>query len=121
MFDGWVPTEVHVHYDAAGVETGRTEVTRESEWDDTSRGRALRLTEYKGSLCKCGCGNPVESAYDPKQAFIVHPIVCQAGRAIEQVRRADTEKAKDAQKPEGWDDGRHYVAVPHETETRKEP
>jgi hypothetical protein len=104
---------VHEHFDATGkVRTGITVVHRESLWDEQSRGRALRLAEYEATICKCGCGLPIDVAHDPKQGFSIDRIVCRAGKAIAKVRRADEAQAKAAQRPEGWDDGLHYSATP---------
>lgn len=116
-----MPREVHEHYsvdpsnpDAEAVLTGYTVVTRESPWDDTSRERALKLTEYEEGLCTCGCGLPVKVAHDPEQAkklgFIVHEYTCFAQKAIAQHRRKKDEKNEKSSP--GWDDGLHYFAVP---------
>lgn len=98
---------MHEHFDAAGEKTGHTVVTRESEWDDESRGRALRLIEYEDSLCKCGCNLPIAVAHK-RQAFKVDHFTCYAGRAIEMKRRMDR---KEHEKDDGWADGKHYYAV----------
>lgn len=105
-----MPEEIHETYDPEGALLTRTVVTRESAWDDDSREAALALLEYEDGMCQCGCGTPVAQAYDPKQAFLVDHVVCQAGRAIAQVKRRKGEERKDA--PEGWDDGFHYYAKP---------
>jgi hypothetical protein len=107
-----VPTEVHEHFDADGVLTGTTVVTRESAWDDTTRQRAIDLYRYENDLCRCGCGRPASESYNPQAVYKVDHFVCSAGRAIEQVRRRDQEQAKKDKKPEGWNDGRHYYAEP---------
>lgn len=92
--------------------TGTTVVTREPEWDAEARGRALRLSEYEATICRCGCGQPIKLAHDPKQPFLVDHFTCQAGRAIEKVRRTHREEADRANRPDGWDDGRHYYVTP---------
>jgi hypothetical protein len=111
-----VPREVHETYatnpddpDGEGIRTGYVVVARESEWDDTTRARALALVEYEEGLCSCGCGLPREQAY-LKQPFMVHKVTCYADKAIQSRRRADRE-LHEKDKP-GWDDGLHYVAVP---------
>jgi hypothetical protein len=94
-----VSSEVHEHYDANNNLVGTTVVTRESPWDDASRGRALRLDEYESSICGCGCNLPVDVAHDPTRVFMVEDGVCYAGRALDQVRderaaaRANTQGA----------------------------
>lgn len=112
-----MPREVHEHWavDPAEPEnrdkhvlTGITVVTRESAWDDNSRARAIALTEYEESLCGCGCGLPREVAHK-KQGFNVDSFVCWAGRAVEQVKKADRAAHEG---DEAWFAGRHYFAVP---------
>lgn len=88
--------------------TGYVVITRESPWDDKSRARALKLTEYEESLCHCGCGLPREIGHK-KQGFKVHEVVCYAGKAVETVKRLHREQHKD---DTAWFDGRQYVAVP---------
>lgn len=110
--------EVHEHYDAGGVFTGTTVITRESLWDDESRGRALRLAEYEANLCPCGCGLPVAVAQS-KTPMLVDTFTCYAARAIAIKRREDREevglaKTRDGKEIKGWDDGRNYYVVPHE-------
>lgn len=81
-------------------------VHTEPEWDDLSRGRVLRLAEYEASLCHCGCGQTIEVSRDPKANFVVHEDIDYARIAMEKVRTAKREAAKN--RPggdEGWDDG----------------
>jgi hypothetical protein len=110
---------VHEHFDADGNATGHTVITRESEWDDQSRGRALRLAEYEDSICACGCGQPIEVAYDKTRAFVVDEFTCQAGRALDKVRREKREDAEKRKAPAGWDDGLHMIARPHDPDRDK--
>lgn len=119
-----MPREVHETYtldpdnpDGDGVLTGYVVVTRESEWDDNTRARALALIEYEDSLCRCGCGLPRREAHR-KQPFMVHTYTCYAQKAAESKRRADHDAAKDTKEP-GWDDGLHYVAVPAKESDKK--
>lgn len=88
---------------------GYTIVTRESEWDDDTRDRALGLAEYQNSLCGCGCGRPAAETIDGKTLYRVHNVVCEAGRAMERVRRDERKKHE---KDPSWDDGRHFFVVP---------
>jgi hypothetical protein len=118
-FEGKVLVEVHEHFDATGKKTGHTVITRESAWDEASRQRALRLTEYEDGLCKCGCGLPISVAHDPATTFAVDRITCRAGKAIKRVSRLDAKHAKDANKPDSWNDGLHYVAIPTQDERGK--
>ncbi len=97
-------------------------VEREVEWDESTRGRALRLTEWEDGRCSCGCGQPIADAHDPKKPWIVDHFVCYAGRAKEQVVRQHRADAENANKPEGWDDGRHYfLREPTQDELAKKP
>jgi hypothetical protein len=110
-----MPREVHETYtlnpkdpDGEPILTGYVVIARESEWDDNSRQRAIALTEYEDSVCRCGCGLPREIAHK-KQAFDVDTVVCYAGRAMKQLEDIDREKHKD---DPAWFYGRHYVAWP---------
>ena len=56
---------MHEHFDADGNPAGTTVITREPEWDDDARGRALRLAaearaepveEQAQSPQQCPCG-----------------------------------------------------------------
>lgn len=107
-----MPVEVHEHFDADGNLTGTTTVTRESPWDDESRARVLALAEYESSLCGCGCGQPLVSAMDPSQPWLVDKYVCYAERAKRKVARADAEKAQAQKLPDGWSDGTFYYVKP---------
>lgn len=92
--------------------TGTTVVTRESPWDDASQERALELAAYEETLCRCGCGQSVQVAADPEQAFKVEVATCYAGRAKAREERRRKADAKEQNKREGWDDGQHLVVVP---------
>lgn len=107
---------MHEHFDADGNRTGHTVITRESAWDDESRGRAMRLDEYERGMCRCGCGLPRRVAHDPEQTFKVERVKCQASRALAQVRRQDLAAAQDQRRDEGWSDGLSYYAIPIEAE-----
>ena len=118
-----MPREVHEHqritgYDDDGAPvvetTGYTIVTRESEWDATTLERVLRVADYEDSLCPCGCGIPVDKAWDPYyEPWSVDSFTCYARRALESVRRRWEGQHKD--NPEGWADGvTHYVIAPEE-------
>ena len=109
-FDGAVAEEVHEHFDADGIFTGRTVVIRGSLWDDASRGAAMRLFEHDRSIDP-ETGLPQDVAYTDRP-FIVHSdIVNFASKAVEKVRAKDREKHKD--NPE-WFDGRRYIAQPYD-------
>ena len=119
MFDGWVPLEVHEHFDIDGVLTGTTVIHRQSEWDDETRARAVRLADYEAGLCFCGCGRSIAETSRPDQAYMVHKYICMADKAIQTVRRKEREQHKDA--PEGWDSGLHYYAEPAESKDQGKP
>lgn len=117
-FDGWEPQEIHEHFDAEGVKTGHTVITREPEWDDESRGRALRLAEFEAGLCPCGCGLQMSVSHDKTAVMRVESFTCVARRAITIHERNERDKHKDA-KPDRktgalWNDGVNYYAVPHD-------
>lgn len=85
--------------------TGYTVITREPLWSDDDRARALALDKYERSLCPCGCGVPVDEAFNPKRQFSVETGTCYARKTIESVKRKAHKQAEDRNKPEGWDDG----------------
>lgn len=88
----------------------RTVVTREPEWDDSSRARATRLYEYGISTCRCGCGLPYAVSHDPDQPFIVDSQVCYAKQQLSKVRETETKKHEN---DPTWALGRHhYVYAP---------
>lgn len=49
--------------------------------------------------------------------IVIDKFVCNAGRALERHRRAESDKNKNA--PEGWNDGLHYFARPVDPERDK--
>lgn len=105
---------MHEHFDADWNPTGYTVVTRESAWDDATRRRAEAYALYLRGICPCGCGQPVEKAWDPEQVWSVDHYTCYAARAR---ARVDRDAAKRHEKaPEGWDDGRHSYVIPVDDE-----
>lgn len=109
---------MHEHFDANDIRTGYTVVTRESAWDESSRGRALRLAEYDASFCSCGCGQPLEIARDNTIVFVVDEVKCHARRALDKVSRERRETAEKLHGP-GWDDGLHFTVRPHDPDRDK--
>lgn len=85
-----------------------TVVTREPEWDEASRARALQLGEVERNVDK-QTGLPFEDAYDKDAAWMVHSSVNYAQRAIEGAREKESETHKNDSKP--WMSGRTYYAV----------
>lgn len=51
-----MPKETQEHFDAEGNYTGKTIVTRESEWNAYTRSRVYALLAYEGRKCP-NCGN----------------------------------------------------------------
>lgn len=98
-----------------------TVVHRESPWDNESQARAMRLIEHEDSLCPCGCGHPVAVAHDPDRYWFVDDFTCYAERAREGERRKKRDQAKDANRPDGWDDGLHYTVRPYDPDRDPEP
>lgn len=117
-----MPQEVHEHYalpdgpDGKPVLTGYTVITRETEWDDETRQRALDLAEHENSLCSCGCGRPAAETFRPNQVYAVKTARCAAGRAIDLTRRQMSEANKENP---GWDDGLHFYAEHDEAASAK--
>jgi hypothetical protein len=79
----------------------------------------LRLGEYEGSLCHCGCGQTIEASRDPDALFVVHEDVDYARVAMEKVRTQKREAAKGTAKENTWDDGL-TLYVEHVTPERAE-
>jgi hypothetical protein len=94
-------------------------VQREPEWNDSSRGRALRLGEHETSLCPCGCGQTIEVSRNPEALFVVHEDVDYARVALEKVRDQKRQAAKGTPKENTWDDGL-TLWVEHVTSERAE-
>lgn len=72
----------------------------------------MALAELEETRCACGCGQPIQVAADPEQAFRVDVATCYAGRARAREERRRRENAKHENRPEGWDDGQHLVVSP---------
>lgn len=116
-FDGWEPREVQEFYDAAGDRCAMADAwlvvtTRETEWDDAARGRALRLGDYEDGFCQCGCNQPLAVARDKTRVFVVDEFTCYAGRALEQVREQRRKEAEALNRPEQH--GHHLHVRPHD-------
>lgn len=110
-------------YDAAGERCAAGDAwlvvtTREPEWDDSSRGRAMRLGEYEDGFCQCGCNQPLEVARDKTRVFVVDEFTCYAGRALAQVKETRRKQAEAQNQPEQH--GHHMYVRPHDPD-RDEP
>lgn len=106
---------MHEHFDIDGqpciaAYAHTTVVTREPEWDEATRGRALRLAEHERSIDKF-TGLPLVDAY-ADQPFLVHSdVVNYAQRALDR-QQAEDEKNK-GDDYEKWSKHRtYYVTVP---------
>lgn len=51
---GWVPAELHQHFDNDDQPTGYTIIQRESRIDDLDRSDLLALAQYEAETCGCG-------------------------------------------------------------------
>lgn len=113
MLDGFVPREIHEHFNDADERTGYTVVHRETEWDEATRDRVVRAQEYEQSICSCGCGQPKEIAWDPTfEPWEVDDFTCYARKALETVRRAFEESHRDSMA--GASDGVYHFVAPAE-------
>lgn len=114
---------MHEHFDAEGNKTGYTIVTRESLWDDDSRGRALRLQAYEDSI-DAASNIPAAEAFKD-QTFDVTTHTNHAARLLAVERRRlqkEAEKGNGGKAPEGWDDGLVLQVRPlTDDELRKDP
>jgi hypothetical protein len=121
-FDGWEPREVQEFYDADGERCAMSDAwltvtTRESEWDESSRGRAMRLGEYEAGFCQCGCNQPLAVSRNKDQVFVVDDFTCYAARALEQVREQQRAEAEAKQLPPRH--GNHLYVRPHDPDRDK--
>ena len=106
---------MHEHFDAEGepciaMYAFTTVVTREPEWDESSRGRVMQLAEHERSTDK-QTGLPIEVAYDPDQMWRVDFTTNFAARAVDRVRKAHSELPENKDKAD-WSSGRTYYAEP---------
>ena len=62
-FLGREPSERHDHYDADGVFTGHTIVTRDPEFTDVDRDHLTALAQVKANECP-KCGGPLDQTTD---------------------------------------------------------
>jgi hypothetical protein len=93
-----------------------TVVTREPEWDEESRARALRLREYENGLCPRH-GVPRSVCRDPEVQWVVHEDVDYAERqekGFERLKAAPHENEKPDRAGRLWDDGRRFWARPYD-------
>lgn len=84
-FDGWEPAEETTYeYDGDG-RLVRSVTTRETEWTEEEQDWMLALSEYRASLCPCGCGHPLRetAAQEGTHEWTVPPPVrCLARDAL---------------------------------------
>lgn len=105
---------MHEHFDIDGepciaAYAHTTVVTREPEWDEQARGRALHLAAYERSIDKT-TGLPISEAFT-NQGFLVHSdVINYAARAMDKLRDAD--RAKHENDPEWMLHRTYYVTVP---------
>lgn len=72
----------------------------------------MRLAEYENGTCPCGCGLQMDVAHSKEQTFMVDTFTCQAGRVLQIAKDKAREAAEKANKPDGWDHGKHYYVRP---------
>lgn len=69
----------------------RTVSVREPEWDDEQRGWMLALSEYRASLCPCGCGylsDETRGAANEDRFTVPPPYRCYARDAMVEAQEA---------------------------------
>ncbi len=93
-----MPTETHFHYDTAGALVGRTEIVRESPWDDEARAHAEALFAAEKLICP-KCGNLREICSDPTRAWYPQKSTCYA-KAVEQAAERTWRAKLDGKKVE---------------------
>lgn len=125
-----MPKETHEHYDADGKYTGKTIVTRESEWDDYTRSRVMALVAYESQLCpSCksfGTLEPVDEPafpvrwdkYDGRRIEVkkFRCLACASSSAVQRWwAEEQSKKQGDAKLPAGQvapGDGLMFAATP---------
>lgn len=125
-----MPKEIHEHFDAHDNYTGKTVVTRESEWDDYTRSRVLALAAYEGQQCP-NCGNymtlvdlpanllHVRWAEHDNRKFAVGQYRCLACASADTVKRSWSERHGDEKPQPGQaaaGDGLMFMARPIDDE-----
>lgn len=90
------------------AEATHTVVTREAEWDDSSRARAMRLDEYERSIDR-ETGLPVSEAFSNRGFIVRSDIVNYAARAIDKTKADDEVEHKDD--PRWFEHRRYYAEV----------
>lgn len=113
-------------FDDEGRHVG-TVVTRETEWDDTERGKLLDLAEYEAGVHADGCGYHRSIGADPSNYFTVeddHCLLCANLAREQRVRQAsddeEQKRLKDNPRARRKADGRRtYLRplTPEEVET----
>lgn len=96
---GWEPAERHEHFDANGVLTGFTVVTREPEWDDAERDRMLALAVYEAGVCTCGYHVSLTSDLD--NTFTFEDRKCNVCAGIKRYGRLQSAQDEQADKELG--------------------
>lgn len=83
------------HHDKTGRLVSSVTV-HEAEWTDVDRALALALQMLEKGICPCGCGQPIEIAWDPMQdgRFVVNEDTqCYARTALEDWRKNEGQHA----------------------------
>lgn len=98
---GWTPVERHEHYDADDNLTGYTVVTREPEWDDTSRDELLALARYELEVHSCGYHSSL--THDPANVFMPTEDTCPVCKGRDAFARIQHDADQKAEKAAGDD------------------
>lgn len=85
-FLGAPTVERHEHYDADGVLTGTSVVTRESPWDDDSRESAYTVYDDEQERCP-DCGQTRAECANPDVDYFPQKAMCWATAAREVATR----------------------------------
>ncbi len=94
-FEGWTPVTRYEYDDAGRLISSTTE----SEWDEEQQSWMLALTEYRDSLCPCGCGHQVRdtTADETSVEFrVLPPARCLARDALSMAQQAHNRERPEA-------------------------
>lgn len=117
VFLGRPLSERHDHYDAGGVFTGHTIVTRDPAWDEESRQAAW--DEWQMQMESCAqCGGPRSECESPDGDWYPHTQRCWKKAAAEVAERqwaAAHEQEKPGQDGYKDSDGAFVTVLPYDS------
>lgn len=84
----------------------RSVTTSEPTWTEQDRAEILALTQYRASLCPCGCGHLLAETTSHEEGgprFVVTEVACRARLALlENQRAVDAERGSENSPARLW-------------------